>query len=150
MLKNFLYKNKKELTEEQLAEIARIDNEIPTAFDPDHVPDDNMLLGRLDHYSKFKESDFFQAVFEGEKLIAFHMAHSMGNGEIGRILTLWVHSSYRNCGLGKKLKELGIDWARSQKISILYTSVHPKNKRMLDINEKNGFEIQAIEMKLKL
>jgi RimJ/RimL family protein N-acetyltransferase len=75
--------------------------------------------------------------------------HKLSFGS-GRIVTLWVHPDNRSKGLAKALKEQGIAWARAEGIKTIYTSVHPNNKRMLAINEKSGFKVNALEMCLRI
>jgi RimJ/RimL family protein N-acetyltransferase len=108
-----------------------------------------MLEGPLDDYSRIGETDFFNVVYHEGKLIGFHIAHVISSGS-GRIVTLWVHPDHRSKGLAKTLKEQGIAWARASGIKKIYTSVNPNNKRMLAINEKNGFKVTAVEMCLTI
>ncbi|MFN8369063.1 MAG: hypothetical protein U0T83_00390 [Bacteriovoracaceae bacterium] len=52
--------------------------------------------------------------------------------------------------IARTLKKNGENWARSKKLCHLDTSTHIKNVRMLEINQKQGFEILTYNMRKKL
>jgi len=144
-----IYKPGDQLTEEQLYVIAKIDNEIPLEFNPLHEANEKQTLERIKFYKELLQNGFFQAAFSNEKTVAFHALQKRGAKTVN-IVTLWVHPSFRNKGIAKKLKTLGTQWARSQKCEFATTSVHTSNDRMVNINKKAGFEVFSLNMRMKL
>ncbi len=139
----------KSLPSEELKKIAQIDNNIPKEFDPHWKPNKDKNDRRIKYYKKLTDKDFFQVLYCESEICGFHIIRDTGNS-IAYISTLWVDPRFRNLGLGKKLKEKGLNWAKDSGFKFLHTSVQSKNVRMNEINQKNGFEIFSSTYRLTL
>lgn len=66
------------------------------------------------------------------------------------IAGLWVDERRRGIGVARTLKKHGEVWARSIGADFLNTNVHVANTRMLEINERCGFEPYRINLRKRL
>lgn len=142
----------KSLSEKALRNIVLIDNAIPTEFDPNWNPTESDHDERLKHYRELSESGFFKAAFLNEQLVGFHLI-GRGRGvmkNIGFISTLWTHPEHRGKGVATYLKNLGLEWARNEKLDYLQTMSHSTNTKMIEMNLKAGFKPHAVSLRLKL
>jgi GNAT superfamily N-acetyltransferase len=142
----------KSLSEETLRKVVAIDNSVPTDFDPEWKPTVIDHVERLKYYQELSDSDFFKTVLLGEEIIGLHVIQR-GRGavkNVGFISTLWVHPKHRGKGIARKLKAMGVEWARAQKLNYLQTSSHSNNSRMIELNLKAGFQPHAITLRLKV
>ena len=64
---------------------------------------------------------------------------SAGRAELGMALP----DGYRGVGLGRRLLEAGIDWARSVGAHKVVLEVWPDNDRALGLYERVGFELEG-------
>ncbi|MFX0096307.1 MAG: GNAT family N-acetyltransferase [Candidatus Hodarchaeota archaeon] len=55
--------------------------------------------------------------------------------------TLLIHDDYHNLGLGTQLMQCLIDVARRRKIDRIYACIAKKNRKMLHVARKTGFEL---------
>ena len=140
------------LSEDQLNKIVKIDNAIPSEFDATWKPTDTDHTRRLKFYHDLLDTDFFKAVLNGDEIVAFYCirAAQIGSTNIGMATTVWVHPGHRKSGIARHLHEMGIDWAKSQKIAYFQSSVHSTNHRSRELHEKSGFETYAITYRLKI
>lgn len=132
----------------ELRKLARIDNQIPTAFDPSWQPDEKALDDRVEYFQKISPNNFFQVVYDQGEIVGFHLLQAQG--PVAQIITIWVHEKYRGQGIAKRLKELGTSWAREKGFKFLQTNVHLSNGRMAAINEKLGFKPYSVKYRLEL
>jgi GNAT superfamily N-acetyltransferase len=150
MMKDILIKTAQDLSEIDLRLVARIDSDIPALYDKTHPPVTPEIIE--DRYRYLKDNlhqGLFQVAFHQEKLIGFHILQPRGFKTL-IVTTLWVDPNYRKRGLGKKMKEDGVEWAKKQGMIYISTTVSKYNSRMLEINQKNGFEVTSYQMRLKL
>jgi ribosomal protein S18 acetylase RimI-like enzyme len=142
----------KSLSEELLRKLVLIDNSVPADFDPEWKPTEIDHAERLKYFQELSDTDFFKTVLLGAEIVGFHVIRR-GQGamkNIGFISTLWVHPDHRGKGIARKLKAMGVEWARAQKLDYLQTSSHSTNQRMIEMNLKAGFKPHAITMRMKL
>lgn len=55
--------------------------------------------------------------------------------------TLLIHDDYHNLGLGTQLMQCLIDVAKKRSINRVYACIAAKNKKMLHVARKTGFEV---------
>lgn len=71
-----VYMNGDKLSDQQLKEIAVIDNKIPLEFDPFHETGEAQTLSRVEHFRELIKNGFFCVAFTKKKdIIAFHAIH---------------------------------------------------------------------------
>lgn len=139
------------LTEMRL--IGQVDSRIPLEFDPHYEWAEASIEARLEYYKQMTDQDFFEIVTDGEKMIGFHIVRKTAyppHHFIGNIVSLWVHSDYRHQGIASELKKRAEAWAKKLKLIFMQTSVHKNNKRMIEINEENGYATTYINMRKRL
>ena len=89
---------------------------------------------------------------EHGKVIGLHILRRFEEaGLVGaHIAGLWVDERRRGVGVARTLKEQGEAWARSIRADFLNTNIHVANARMLEINERCGFEPYRINLRKRL
>jgi L-amino acid N-acyltransferase YncA len=149
---DLIFVDLKSLSENDLRIIAKIDNAIPSEFDTTWKPKESDLAKRLTFYQELLETDFFKVGIIGKEIVAFYCirALQMGSTNIGMATTIWVHPHHRKEGIAKQLHEMGIEWARSQNILYLQSSVHSSNHRSMELHVKSGFENYSVTLRLKI
>lgn len=133
--------------------IAEADSRIPLEYDPTYIFNESSIETRLEFYKNLSDDDFFEVVVKANEIVAFHIVKKIPyppNFHIGNIITSWVHPDYRGQGFLAKLKTNAESWAKKSKLIFMQTNVHKDNVRMLNINEKNGFESAFICMRKRL
>lgn len=119
--------------------LAEIHESAPQQWLPNYVPETETISLRTEEFLKASQVDrtlLLIAESNGE-ISGFHWVDTEGHA--AHIKSLWVAESQRNSGLAAKLKIAGEAWAKSKQLNEMMTSVHFTNKRMLDINLRNGF-----------
>jgi GNAT superfamily N-acetyltransferase len=91
------------------------------------------------------------AVEHGE-VIGLHILRRFEEGALvgAHVAGLWVDERRRGVGVARTLKEHGEAWARSIGADFLNTNVQVANARMLEINERCGFEPYRINLRKRL
>lgn len=133
--------------------IAEQDSKIPLEYDSDYKWNEKSVGDRLDYFKRMKPDDFFEVAVVENKIVGFHLVYKFPyppDLQAGMIATLWVDQGLRGKGIGSELKRRGEIWARENKLSFLQTGVHVNNSKMMEINEKNGFEIISYDLRKKL
>lgn len=130
-------------------EVLDLDCEIPGWYDPYFTNDIQVREQRLKYYANVLEAGFFKLALNGEKLVGFHaiLLKEDPKGKYGSIGTFWVHSDYRKQGIGRRLKQLGEEWARANDCAFIQTGVHIVNERMLEINREAGYTLHSVNMR---
>ena len=139
----------KTLSKSDLLEIARIDSLVPAEFDPSWLPTDAYIEERTQKLATLGNADFFQVVYNATTIVGFHVINGRQDF-IANISTLWVDPSLRGRGVGRRLKAAGVAWAIESGFTHIQTGVHASNRRMHEINLKNGFEQFSTIYRLKL
>jgi L-amino acid N-acyltransferase YncA len=142
----------KSLTEVDLKKIVKIDNNIPAEFDETWKPNETDHERRLKFYLDLLDTDFFKAVLYKNEIIGFYCikASIVGSVHVGMATTIWVDPSYRKEGIAKQLFDMGIEWAKTQNIKFLQSSVHTNNERSKELHLKSGFKECAITFRLNI
>jgi ribosomal protein S18 acetylase RimI-like enzyme len=150
---NYTYRRPKKENITEMRLMAQADSRIPLEFDSRYEWSEASIQARLEYYNQISDADFFEMVLDGEKMIGFHIVRKTAyppNHFIGNIVSLWVHSDYRGQGIASELKKRSEAWAKKLKLTFMQTSVHKNNKRMIEINEANGYETAYINMRKRL
>lgn len=130
--------------------ISEMDTLIPLMFDPDIERPEQMVLDRVDSFTKMLQDDV--AVTSENQVVGFHIIKKgiFFGRPVGNISTLWVDPDFRRQGIARILKRRAENWARSEKLHCLYTSTFSVNEPMLNLNEEMGFKIISHRLQRKL
>lgn len=139
-----------DLSQEEILKIAKIDIQIPMLHDVTFKGDEADLQYEIEMFTKLSANDFFKVVYLDSRIIGFHVIRKHKTRPTAQIMTLWVHEDYRGQGIAKRLKDMGLMWAREQKIEYINTSVNYTNPRMLEINKAQGYEPFSVNLRMKL
>ena len=151
-MSDLIFKDLPDLNDEIIRKIALIDNSVPTEFDPSWQPNESDHEERSKQFKELSQTGFFKVAFTENEVIGFHGIWR-GKGpkkNLGMITTLWVHPRFRKRGIGKQLKQMGLEWARTLGLEYLQTSTHSNNTRMMEINSSAGFKPYAVTLRYKL
>lgn len=139
--------------QQEMRIIAEADSRIPLEFDPIYKYSEASIDQRLEYYKQLKDDDFFEVIEHNGEVIGFHMVKKVvlpPNPAGGNVLSLWVHPDHRGKGLAAKMKTNAEAWARQAGLAFLQTNVHTNNKRMMKINQSNGYELAYINLRKTL
>ena len=135
----------------EMAEIAATDMTIPALFDSLFTVNEKTIAERLNQLMKFKPDDFFEAAISSDgKIVGYHALTQFNTPHglmAADVQTLWVDPDFRQKGIAKTLKARGEEWAKVRGLHHISTFVSAKNKKMLTLNEKNGFELVGYNMR---
>lgn len=126
--------------------LAEIHESAPQQWLLNYTPSHETIIQRMDEFLKPGQEDqrlLMIAEHNGE-IFGFHWVDKEGQAAL--IKSLWVAESHRHTGLAAALKSTGEGWAKSRQLKEMITSVHFTNKRMLDINIRNGFAPGFVQM----
>lgn len=107
----------------------------------DMVDHENVLL----RHNEVSSRVFFVATVGSEVVGWVHLEHP----ELDKLahtakLTVGVLDEYRGHGIGSRLTERGLDWAREQGFEKVYNSVPATNQAAIDFLEDHGMEVEAV------
>ncbi|MEM7124832.1 MAG: GNAT family N-acetyltransferase [Chloroflexota bacterium] len=86
-----------------------------------------------------------------KSLVGFHWISIVPEDEdSARIESLWIDESYRRRGIATKLKGLGEVWVKEKGAKQIITTVFYVNKKMIDLNIKEGFVPGQVQMTKQL
>jgi GNAT superfamily N-acetyltransferase len=134
----------------ELKLMAEADARIPLAYDPSYIFAEASISARLDYYKELAEDDFFEVAAMESAVVGFHIIRRTAyppNLYVGSVISLWVHPEFRRKGIAGNLKVRGEHWARSKSLMFLQTHVHVENKRMLEVNRSNGYEVADLNLR---
>lgn len=130
--------------------IAEVHESLPAAWINNYIIDDEEVKKTIEELVKrHKGSQILCCIFENnDEIIGFIWAEvNEDNSEVVDIISLWTSENYRGQGIATKLKIQLEDWTKNKtnakKIS---TTVSAKNKAMLALNQKLGYEINSYKM----
>jgi len=101
--------------------------------------------GVLIRHNEIESRIFFVACVEGDVVGWVHLKHT----DLEKLnhtaeLTLGVLEAYRGHGIGGKLLDRGVDWAREQGLEKIYNSIPASNEQAIEFLQSRGYEIEAI------
>lgn len=130
---------------ETLRQLARWHNETPQLWMPHYSYTESDVITTVNRMVK-KESVIIVA--ETERTIGFIWGE-VQNGNL-MILSLYVDENFRKHQVATALKNELETWCIQNDIHKILTTVHSKNKNMLALNEKMGYEAKMVHMEKKL
>ncbi len=130
--------------ENELNFVIQTDYQIPLQFDEWQKVSEEHQQNRKSELKKLSDKDYFIICEEKNSIIGFHYLQiTKWNFEIAMIITTWVHPSHRGLGIAKKMKEMGEEWARKNKVKRILTGVHIDNTPMNNLNLASGFILRT-------
>jgi len=127
--------------EEIVAKIARWHNETPRLWMPEYEPTEKEINETI---ARMTNEDCYIGIAEDETIKGFIWAEKQDLDVM--ILSLYVDESARQQNIGTYLKEALETWCKIEGIRKIKTTVHSKNKKMIAMNEKLGYEPKMIHM----
>lgn len=131
--------------ESDYRKLAEWHNETPRLWMPDYVPTEIEINETI---NRMKSNKSYICVAEDGELKGFIWAEQEEDEVM--ILSLYVHDSVRQQSVGTTLKENLEAWCIKEGIKKIKTTVHSKNKNMLALNEKLGYESKMVHMEKRL
>lgn len=135
---------------QELNFIAKIHEELPMGWINDYIVDPNDIEQTFHRLIKKQhEHAIFCGIIENKnKIVSFLWAElSEKNPSVLDIMSLWTDLEYRRQGLATKLKVELEKWAKKQQgIKEIHTTVSKKNEKMVELNEKLGYETSYYRM----
>lgn len=147
----------RKLNENDLKEfnfIAKIHESLPGAWIDNYTIDDEEVKITLKGLvEKHKTNDILCYIAEKDsKIISFIWAEiNKSNLETVDIISLWTDEEYRGQGIASSLKIELEKWAKLEtSAKSISTTVSAKNKSMINLNRKLGYEIMSYKMIKKI
>ena len=130
-----------DISDDVLYSISRWHNETPRLWIPDYEPTEDEITETI---TRMKENDCYIGIAVEDTIKGFVWAEKQDNSVM--ILSLFVDESVRKQNVGSTLKE-GLEvWCKAEGIKKIKTTVHSKNKKMIALNEKLGYESKMLHM----
>lgn len=127
-----------------LMELAHIHNGCPKAWNPDHCYSEQDLARTLTELKKdvSRPGSVILVRDSHREIVGFHWARlrEASLPRVAYLMSLWVHPDYRGHGIATGLKRRMEQWLIEQGVAEVRTDVHIANERMLELNQKLGFE----------
>lgn len=128
-------------TGELLERISKWHNDTPRIWMPDYEPTREAIEETV---TRMKDNECYIGIAEDEDIKGFIWAEKQEESVM--ILSLYVDESVRQQNIGTYLKEALEVWCKIEGIKKIKTTVHSKNKKMLALNEKLGYESKMVHM----
>lgn len=140
----------KETNLKEIRYITEIHESLPKAWIDNYIVDkDEIEKNARILTGKLKTSNAFCCIVEEkDQIISFIWAEvNRSNSKIVDIISLWTNESYRGEGIATKLKIELENWTRENtKAKKISTTVSSNNEKMINLNEKLGYEINYYKM----
>ncbi|MBN2383007.1 GNAT family N-acetyltransferase [bacterium] len=115
----------------------------------DYQVSSKSVQGRKDQLKKWIADDKVHltvAVCKDEDVVGFNslfITNDYSGNAYGKIVILYVLPEHRGKMIAASLKREGESWLKSRGITKVVTEIDAKNRRMLEISEKAGFQIKS-------
>jgi len=130
-----------DVSEDVLYNISRWHNETPRLWIPDYEPTEDEIEETI---TRMKDNECYIGIATEGSIKGFVWAEKEDNSVM--ILSLFVDESVRQQNVGTTLKD-GLEvWCKAEGIDKIKTTVHSKNKKMIALNEKLGYESKMLHM----
>ncbi|MCH4887175.1 GNAT family N-acetyltransferase [Acidaminobacter sp. JC074] len=129
------------INDEVLYNIAKWHNETPRIWIPDYIPTEEEIAETI---ARMKDKEAYICIAKDQVILGFIWAEKQDQDVM--ILSLYVDESIRQKSVGTELKLQLEHWCRENEIRKIKTTVHSKNKKMLLLNEKLGYESKMVHM----
>ncbi len=124
-----------------LYSISKWHNETPRIWIKDYEPTEEEIWETI---NRMKSNECYIGIAEDESILGFIWAEKQEDNVM--ILSLYVDDSVRQKNIGTYLKEALEVWCKIEGVKKIKTTVHSKNKKMLALNEKLGYEAKMVHM----
>jgi len=138
---NYLQVNANTASNEVLYNISKWHNETPRLWIVGYEPTEEDIQETI---TLMKDNECYIGIAEDETIKGFIWAEKQENDVM--IMSLFVDESVRNSSIGTSLKEALENWCRSEGIKKIKTTVHSKNRKMISLNEKLGYDSKMLHM----
>jgi len=116
-------------------------NQTPRLWIPGYEPSSEEIDETI---NRMKNNPCYVCVAKDTELRGFIWAEREENAIM--IMSLYVDESVRQSNVGTTLKESLEAWCLKEGIKKIKTTVHSKNKKMIALNEKMGYESKMLHM----
>lgn len=141
------------LINKELLKIAEWHNLTPMLWNPNYKVNDAILKETIERIAKTNQDDLFITLARTYQnaICGFVWAYKQDKPENSAMIkSLYVDERYRNLGIATQLKVLLEKWCVEKGLNIIQTTVHFKNKKMINLNEKLGYEAGMVLMSKSL
>lgn len=148
-MKELKYDNLDLRSDQDIAEVARIHCEAPGEWAVDHSYSADSVLRTIKNLRSSGQSHYVVLARNlKNEIVGLHWVQLEDQSEVrlGNVLSLWVHSKYRQQGVATRLKELAECWLRSSGASEIRTKVYVENTKMIALNKKLGYRVVLFGM----
>lgn len=127
-----------------IRQLATWHNETPRLWMPDYQATAEEIMSTC---QRMVDNDCYIAL-AGEPPVGFLWAEAHEDHVM--ILSLYVAPDHRHQNIATQLKLMLEDWCKANGIYRIKTTVHSTNVKMLQLNEKMGYEAKMVHMEKKL
>jgi len=131
----------KQVNDQVLYNIAKWHNETPRIWIPDYIPTEEEITETI---NRMKNNESYICIAKEEDILGFIWAEKQEQDVM--ILSLYVDEAIRQKSVGTELKLQLEHWCKENGIRKIKTTVHSKNKKMLSLNKKLGYESKMVHM----
>lgn len=128
-----------------IKKLATWHNLTPQLWLEDYYPTDDEIENTI---KRMITNPCYIGVAEDEDVVGFIWAEKHEDHVM--IVSLYIDEQYRKQNVASHLKKDLETWCLKEGIEKIKTTVHSKNKNMLALNEKLGYESKMIHMEKKL
>ncbi|QOR36836.1 GNAT family N-acetyltransferase [Clostridium sp. 'deep sea'] len=136
-----------------LTQIAKWHNFTPKQWMPKYKPTNDDIEATITQINKTAKEDLFIAIAEDnqQQIQGFIWAYKQDKPQDSvMILSLYVTTQYRKCGVATKLKTLLEEWCKQKAVKSIQTTVHYTNNKMIELNKKLGYAPGMVYMTKKI
>jgi GNAT superfamily N-acetyltransferase len=124
-----------------LYNISKWHNETPRLWIEGYEPSEDDIKETM---TRMIDNESYIGIVEDKSIKGFIWAEKQEEDVM--IMSLFVDESVRQSNLGTSLKEALETWCKMNGIKKIKTTVHSKNKKMISLNEKLGYESKMLHM----
>lgn len=104
--------------------------------------DELLFIDRVQKFERCPGYHFFSYLNNDSEIVGFAMILPYKEKDIRSIGPIYVRKSFQGKGLGKKLVQEVVSWAKRQKLKGLFTQTWGENIRSRRVFEQLGFVLQ--------
>lgn len=142
-------KESEDAIEEVLKQIAYWHNLTPKLWHPSYLLSEEDIVKTMERIKKTPKKDLFLAgIFDdAEDIKGFIWAYRlMDKRNRVMILSLYIKEEYRKRGYATDLKKALEGWCLEQGVQYIDTTTHYNNKKMIQLNQKLGYQPSMVKL----